>query len=503
MARVHAGEKPEQPGEQTDILFRRLVEGEQWKPYAATISSRVVALSTRGTDLIALTGGGEWMLLWDGGSRGGSPLRMPGKLIALAGDEDSLWGIAMIRGGMTDTTRPASQSAGAATAPTTTAPATTTTASTGPAITTAPAPRAVLLSLDKDLWIQQAELPEELDVSEGTTLALGVIDGAPAIAAIAGDGGVRAFRFSASHAWQDMGLIPAAAAVDVRWLTPVPRPTLWIAGAAGAGALYEFDGKWSKPTDLAAPANLSGANSRAICVAGERIRLLYGREAGKKHQLFEQLYGMDGRPAGEPALQQIEVAPDTKLYEWINYAAIAALLLAMAGTMRRRRTIQESLRAAGKISLAPLRLRFLAGLTDALPVVITTFISALWLSRHIEPRQNPTVQLLNPGVLYPIAISWGVYLLHTLVCELIFTRTIGKMIFGLRVVALNGQRPSMGALAIRNLLRFIDLWLLFPLLLVFYSPLRQRIGDMAAGTLVISNTPLPEGEEPHESQDGG
>jgi uncharacterized RDD family membrane protein YckC len=62
--------------------------------------------------------------------------------------------------------------------------------------------------------------------------------------------------------------------------------------------------------------------------------------------------------------------------------------------------------------------------------------------------------------------------------------------FGLRVVGLDGGRARPGALLTRNLLRVIDLSVFFfPLVLVLYSPLRQRAGDVAAGTLVVLNKP--------------
>ncbi len=53
----------------------------------------------------------------------------------------------------------------------------------------------------------------------------------------------------------------------------------------------------------------------------------------------------------------------------------------------------------------------------------------------------------------------------------------------------------------RNLLRIIDLVVLFPLplLLVLYTPLRQRIGDIAARTIVIQDQ--PEGTPPKPLDD--
>ena len=49
------------------------------------------------------------------------------------------------------------------------------------------------------------------------------------------------------------------------------------------------------------------------------------------------------------------------------------------------------------------------------------------------------------------------YLLHTTLSEMLAARTLGKMALGLRVVALDGTRPTPGALLTRNLLRVIDL----------------------------------------------
>src|SRR3712207_9175790 len=65
-----------------------------------------------------------------------------------------------------------------------------------------------------------------------------------------------------------------------------------------------------------------------------------------------------------------------------------------------------------------------------------------------------------------------------------------------RSVSLDGRRPPATSLVIRNLLRVIDVGMLFvPLALVVYSPLRQRAGDVAAGTMVISDAKRPEAQE--------
>src|SRR5581483_6764373 len=72
-------------------------------------------------------------------------------------------------------------------------------------------------------------------------------------------------------------------------------------------------------------------------------------------------------------------------------------------------------------------------------------------------------------------------------------RTLGKWIFGLRVASLDGKPPTRGQFLTRNLLRVVDAGLYFlPALLVPFSPLRQRPGDTAAGTVVVSGSPDPE-----------
>jgi uncharacterized RDD family membrane protein YckC len=70
-------------------------------------------------------------------------------------------------------------------------------------------------------------------------------------------------------------------------------------------------------------------------------------------------------------------------------------------------------------------------------------------------------------------------------------QTIGKRRYGIRVVSLDGEAPSARAVAIRSVLRLIDqlpVWYLSGLVsMVRTGPdRRQRIGDVAAGTMVVA-----------------
>ncbi len=88
---------------------------------------------------------------------------------------------------------------------------------------------------------------------------------------------------------------------------------------------------------------------------------------------------------------------------------------------------------------------------------------------------------------------------YFLVQEILFGATIGKMRMGLRVVDLSGRRATAWQIVVRNLVRPIDgLPTLYSLgaLAVLFSPRHQRIGDMAAGTVVADVSSVPHAVRP-------
>lgn len=65
-------------------------------------------------------------------------------------------------------------------------------------------------------------------------------------------------------------------------------------------------------------------------------------------------------------------------------------------------------------------------------------------------------------------------------------RSPGKMIMRLKVISQNGGRASISQYVIRWLVGYIDFLLFFPAVLSYaFSKYGQRLGDLAAGTLVI------------------
>jgi len=79
-------------------------------------------------------------------------------------------------------------------------------------------------------------------------------------------------------------------------------------------------------------------------------------------------------------------------------------------------------------------------------------------------------------------------LFYTLLCEIFNNgRSLGKMAMKMRVVKLDGSSPTLGAYLMRWLLYLVDgpLTSFIGLLVIVLSRNNQRLGDMAAGTVVI------------------
>jgi uncharacterized RDD family membrane protein YckC len=91
-----------------------------------------------------------------------------------------------------------------------------------------------------------------------------------------------------------------------------------------------------------------------------------------------------------------------------------------------------------------------------------------------------------------VAATLAADFVYFAVCEGLTGTTLGKRLFGLRVVrAADGRRCGPGAAVVRTVLRLIDnvLFSLPGIAAIVTSPRRQRLGDRAAGTLVVSEVP--------------
>ena len=68
-------------------------------------------------------------------------------------------------------------------------------------------------------------------------------------------------------------------------------------------------------------------------------------------------------------------------------------------------------------------------------------------------------------------------------------RTVGKILLKMRVVRFDGSPVHWSNYLVRWMLRLVDIWIFIGsigLLTILFSERRQRLGDAAAGTVVIS-----------------
>jgi uncharacterized RDD family membrane protein YckC len=115
-------------------------------------------------------------------------------------------------------------------------------------------------------------------------------------------------------------------------------------------------------------------------------------------------------------------------------------------------------------------------------------VALLLVDAHvIAVSKNPLTTFL--GWMPAVAIY---FLYHPVLEMALHGRTPGKRMAGVRLVTRNGGTPSLGALFVRNLFRLIDsLPALYVIGLVtcLCTAQRVRIGDMAAGTLLVLDEP--------------
>ena len=125
--------------------------------------------------------------------------------------------------------------------------------------------------------------------------------------------------------------------------------------------------------------------------------------------------------------------------------------------------------------------------------VVQRFLA--WLIDYVIITVGGTIfALATSGMVYlseDIAIIW--ILLMTLIIMAyplymeIFNngQTVGKSVMSIRVMCLDGSKPSKTASMLRWLLYLIDIFMGMGLFFVVFSKNCQRVGDLAAGTTVV------------------
>jgi uncharacterized RDD family membrane protein YckC len=127
--------------------------------------------------------------------------------------------------------------------------------------------------------------------------------------------------------------------------------------------------------------------------------------------------------------------------------------------------------------------RILAYLID-LFVKVSYVILVFWMISQLD---RPTS---FPEYVFYLTVAMPAFLYSLLLESLNNGQTIGKSLVSIRVVRLNGTKPAFTDYLIRWVLRIFDVLLTsgaVALFSVLFGGKGQRVGDMAAGTTVISD----------------
>ena len=138
-------------------------------------------------------------------------------------------------------------------------------------------------------------------------------------------------------------------------------------------------------------------------------------------------------------------------------------------------------------SYASIGARLLGQVVDGLIALgVFVIVGALVANRSGGWTENG-FNLTGVPALAAIGITSAIVLLYFFIAEALTGVTAGKLVAGVRVQSTDGSSIGFAASLVRNLLRLIDGigGYLVGGIVALISPRRQRLGDMAAGTVVL------------------
>jgi uncharacterized RDD family membrane protein YckC len=128
--------------------------------------------------------------------------------------------------------------------------------------------------------------------------------------------------------------------------------------------------------------------------------------------------------------------------------------------------------------------RFLAQIID-FPLQVALLVAAIVGGVSLgQAVQDPNL-LIVATIVLALIVVWGYYPISEAVWS---GKTLGKFAFGLRVVGDQGEPITVSQAVIRNLVRLIDFLPFFygvGIIALFWNGRGKRLGDLAAGTVVV------------------
>ena len=338
----------------------------------------------------------------------------------------------------------------------------------------------ILYHFNKTGWEAVAPLPEGINTLSPDDLSVAV-NGSIVTVAAGGFEGIRVWAREANQWTEGRTIRSGHLPQNFRVLECGAPPLVWLSAD---------NEQWlaRNGTDQQLPADGASASAprSAACVA-EAVRV-FSETDGK---LSEQAYTLDAKPVGNRAQLTIDTSvPGNDAESWISTGLTVLVTALLVNSAWRREPVTPEVLQAANAVLAPHGLRLLAGAIDMLPLLIASTIGAAMVGRNTAFADMTQRQMV------PFYIGIALYIFHTALGEILAGRSLGKWVTGLRVMSVDGTSLNAPAVLIRNVLRLIDVMLMWiPLVLILFSPMRQRLGDVAARTIVVKNAPAQKKEE--------
>ncbi|MEM1445839.1 MAG: RDD family protein [Planctomycetota bacterium] len=197
----------------------------------------------------------------------------------------------------------------------------------------------------------------------------------------------------------------------------------------------------------------------------------------------------DGRPL--PIQPRPRTGPPPS--QTILLAVLMASTLVML-VFWRKDPAGQSFRLEEGTAVASLDRRAIAGLID---VSLGFGVAYLWSGlgpQEILERWPGRGEALTWSLMEPAVVAIAATVLHTAIGEAVFARSLGKAALGLWIVDQRGHEARGWRALVRCSLKTLDLVAYLLLILLVVSPLRQRLGDLVAGTAVVMRKKPAQGD---------
>jgi len=141
---------------------------------------------------------------------------------------------------------------------------------------------------------------------------------------------------------------------------------------------------------------------------------------------------------------------------------------------------------------AGLARRFFAHVLDGFVALALFLVIGFAVARATGKTTANGFEMEGRPAILAILLTYGAMMLYFILYETFGGgRSFGKQLLGIRVVRVDGTSVGAGGSTVRNLLRLLDgnFGYLVGLITALISKRNQRLGDMAAGTIVVRTAP--------------